>query len=238
MNLQKINFIKHGIYAWAIPLWWLCISFYLSTTYACSVGIVGLSGMSCRGGSSTTLVSFVLLGAVVAGLAVLYSLVAFVLAFALPYEHNDDEDHRASRAFTIGKALVIWIAPIVIAISATPPKSIVSAQMLREQKQIDAISGSWRCHAECKQAFPAGEFFSISRQLSGALQIVGTADGKLRSVHDIWPRETAENSYKIELTNTSPPTIINAVFDAKEKTLTIEGGKVLMLEPVVASLKK
>jgi hypothetical protein len=239
MNLHKINFVKQAVYALVIPLWWLCLSVYLSTTFDCRIGIVGLSGMSCTQGSSSTLLSVVLLGLPVAVLAVLYSIVALILSFTLPYEHSEEDDGpRPNRWFTIAKHLMLWVAPTVIVLCAAPPKSKVPEQALREQKSADAVTGVWLCQAECSAAFPAGDFFSISRHLSGALQLVGAADGRLRSVNDIWPSRNIENNYTIELSNTSPPTIINAVFNPQEKTLRIENGKVLVQDPTIKLLNK
>jgi hypothetical protein len=239
MNLHKINFVKQAIYALAVPLWWVCLSAYLSTTYDCRIGIVGLSGMSCTQGSSSTLLSVVLLGLPIAVIAILYSLVALILSFTLPYEHNEDDDGpRPNRWLTITKHLMLWVAPIIIAVFATAPKPKISEETLSEQKKIDAVSGAWTCKAECNAAFPAGDFFSISRHLDGALQLVGTADGKLRSVNDIWPSRNIENNYTIELSNTSPPTVINAVFNPQEKTLRIENGKVLVQDPTIKLLNK
>lgn len=116
---------------------------------------------------------------------------------------------------------------------ASQPKSVVPAQALRKQKKIAAISGSWICYAKCNAAFPAGDLFSISKHLSGTLQLVGTGGGKLRSVHAIRPSETSENSYAIDITNTSPPTTIDAVLNVAEKTLSIEDDKDLILVPAV-----
>jgi hypothetical protein len=238
MNINKINFAKQAVYVLAIPLWWVCLWVYINTTYDCRIGIVGLSGMSCTQGSITTLVSFVLFGMPVAALALLYSLVAFILSVTLPYEHNDDDDRRPNKWFSIAKHLTLWVMPMGIALSASAPKSKAPAEMVREQKIADAISGAWLCQSQCNAAFPAGDFFSISRHLNGALQLVGTSGGQLRSVGDIWPSRSIENGFTIEVSNTSPPTVYSAKFEGATNMLSIENGKVLVRAPDAKPVKK